>query len=77
MAGDNLVGKAIAAAVVPNTPFVTGMLTQTTVFNNEVQKQFLTRLDPLSVLEYFRVRLMPVSQRRFLDRLPQLRRVDS
>ena len=39
--GDNLVGKAIAAAVIPNTPFVTGIVTLTPVFH-EIQKYFLT-----------------------------------
>ena len=45
---------------------------------DEVQKQFLVEfagLDLLSVLEYFRVRLMSVAQEGFLDRLPLLQRV--
>ena len=43
-----------------------------------VRKQFLAEfggLDPLSVLDYLRVRLASVVQESFLDRLPQLRRV--
>ena len=75
--GDVLVGKALAAAVMPKTPFVTGMITATVVFA-EIRKQFLSEfagLDPLSVLEYFRIRLMSVAQERFLDRLPCLREV--
>ena len=54
-----------------------GLVAQGTVFV-EVQKQFLKAfagLDPMSVLEYFRVRLMPVTHERFLDKLPTLRRV--
>ena len=53
------------------------MVTRATVFR-EVQRQFRTEfagLDTLSVLQYLRVRLMPVSQERFLDRLPHLRQV--
>ena len=75
--GDTLVGKALAASVVPKTPFVSGIVTQTTVFE-EIRKQFLSEfacLDPMSVLEYFRIRLMPVVQERFPDRLPHLREV--
>ena len=75
--GDALVGKALAATIAPKTPFVTGMVTQTTVFE-EVRRQFLIEfsgLDPLSILEYFRIRLMSVVQERFLDRLPHLREV--
>ena len=75
--GDTLVGKALAASVVPMSPLVTGIVTQTTMFE-EIRKQFLSEfagLDPLSVLEYFRIRLMPVVQERFLDRLPNLREV--
>ena len=75
--GDTLVGKALAASVVPKTPFVTGIVTQNTMFE-EIRKQFLNEfagLDPLSVLQYFRIRLMPVVQERFLDRLPHLREV--
>ena len=44
----------------------------------EVQRQFLKEfagLDPMSVLEYFRMRLMPVTHERFLDKLPTLRPV--
>ena len=75
--GDVHVGRALAAVVSPKTPLVVGLITQRSVFN-EVQKQFLAEfagLDPLSVLEYFRVRLMSVAQEGFLDRLPLLRRV--
>ena len=75
--GDSLVGKAISASVSPINPFEAGMVTRATVFQ-EVQRQFRTEfavLDPLSVLQYLRVRLMPVSQERFLDRLPHLRQV--
>ena len=75
--GDALVGKALAATIAPKTPFVTGMVTQTTVFE-ETRRQFLIEfsgLDPLSILEYFRIRLMSVVQERFLDRLPHLREV--
>ena len=63
--------------VSPKTHLVVGLITQRSVFN-EVQKQFLAEfagLDPLSVLEYFRVRLMSVAQEGFLDRLPLLQRV--
>ena len=75
--GDTHIGRAVAAVVAPRTPIVTGLITQNAVFS-EVQQQFLSEfagLDPLSVLEYFRVRLMPVSQESFLDRLPLFRRV--
>ena len=75
--GDVHVGRALAAVVSPKTPLVVGLITQRSVFN-EVQKQFLAEfagLDPLSVLEYFRVRLTSVAQEGFLDRLPLLRRV--
>ena len=75
--GDALVGKALAATIAPKTPFVTGMVTQTTVFE-EIRRQFLiefSALDPLSILEYFRIRLISVVQERFLDRLPHLREV--
>ena len=71
------VGRALAAVVLPKSPLVVGLITQRSVFD-EVQKQFLAEfagLDPLSVLEYFRVRLMSVAQDDFLDRLPLLRRV--
>ena len=77
MEGDALVGKALAATIAPKTPFVTGMVTQTTVFE-EICRQSLIEfsyLDPLSILEYFRIRLMSVVQERFLDRLPYLREV--
>ena len=75
--GDTLVGKALAASVVSKAPLVTGKVTQTTMFE-EIRKQFLSEfagLDPLSVLEYFRIRLIPVVQERSLDRLPNLREV--
>ena len=75
--GDVHVGRALAAVVSPKTPLVVGFITQRSVFD-EVQKQFLAEfagLDPLSVLEYFRVRLMSVAQEGFLDRMPLLRRV--
>ena len=75
--GDVHVGRALAAVVAPSTPLVIGLVTQETVFV-EVQKQFLKKiagLDPMSVLEYFRVRLMPVTHERFLDKLPTLGRV--
>ena len=75
--GDVHVGRALAAVVSPKTPLVVGLITQRSVFN-EVQNQFLAEfagLDPLSVLEYFRVRLMSVAQEGFLDRLPLLQRV--
>ena len=63
--------------MVSNAPFVTGMVTLTTIFI-EVWKQFLTEvagLDPLSVLDCFLVRLLSVAQGHFLDRLPHLRPV--
>ena len=75
--GDVHVGRALAAVVSPKTPLVVGLITHRSVFD-EVQKQFLAEfagLDPLSVLEYFRVRLMSVAQEGFLDRMPLLRRV--
>ena len=75
--GDVHVGRALAAVVSPKTSLVVGLITQRSVFD-EVQKQFLVEfagLDPLSVLEYFRVRLVSVAQEGFLDRLPLLRRV--
>ena len=75
--GDVHVGRAVAAVVAPKTPLVVGLITERSVFD-EVQKQFLAEfagLDPLSVLEYFRVRLMSVAQEGFLDLLPLLRRV--
>ena len=75
--GDSMVGKAIGAAVSPANPFVAGMVTGATVFQ-ELQRQFKTEfavLNLLSVLEYMRLRLMPVSQERFLDRLPHFRQV--
>ena len=75
--GDSLVGKTIGAAVSPTNPFVAGMVTRATVFQ-EVQRQFRTELaglDHLSALEYLRVRLMPVSQERFQDRLLHFRLV--
>ena len=76
MEGDALVGKELVATIAPKTPFVTGMVTQTTVFE-EIRRQFLIEfsgLDPLSILEYFRIRLMSVVQER-LDRLSHLREV--
>ena len=57
--GDRHVGRAVAAVVAPKTPIVDGPITQKLVFK-EVQQQFLTEfagLYPLSVLEYFRVRV--------------------
>ena len=75
--GDSLVGKTIGAAMSPTNPFVAGMVTRATVFQ-EVQRQFRTEfagLDHLNALEYLRVRLMPVSQERFQDRLLHFRPV--
>ena len=74
---DSLVCKAVRATVSPINLFVAGMVNRATVFR-EVQRQFRTELaglDPLSVLQYLRVRLMSVSQERFLDRLPHLRQI--
>ena len=75
--GELLVGRSVAAALVSDTPLVVGTVTSSTVFQ-EIQRQFLAEfsgLDPLSVLEYFKVRLMPVVRERFMDRLPHLRQV--
>ena len=75
--GDTHIGRAVAAMIAPKTPTVIGLITQKAVFS-EVQQQFLAEfagLDPLSVLEYFRVRLRPVALESFLDRLPLFRRV--
>ena len=75
--GELLVGRSVAAALVSDTPLVVGMVTSSTVFQ-EIQRQFLAEfsgLDPLSVLEHFKVRLMPVVRERFMDRLPHLRQV--
>ena len=72
-----LVGKAVAASLASDTPLVVGMVTARTVFD-EIRRQFLVEfsdLDPLSILEYFRVRLMPSVRERFLDRMPNFRRV--
>ena len=49
--GDTHVGRAVAAAVAPNTRIVVGLITQKLVFN-EVQRQFPTEfagLDPLRI----------------------------
>ena len=73
--GEILVGKAVAASLASDTPLVVGMVTARTVFD-EIRRQFLVEfsgLDPLSILEYFRVRLMPSVRERFLDRMPNLR----
>ena len=54
-------------------------MTQTWLFET-VRKHFLVEfvgLDPLSVLDYLKVRLASVVQESCLDRLPQLRRVSS
>ena len=75
--GEVLVGKAVAASLASDTPLVVGMVTARTVFD-EIRRQFLVEfsgLDPLSILEYFRVRLMPSVRERFLDRMPNFRRV--
>ena len=75
--GELLVGRSVAAALVSDTPLVVGMVTANTVFQ-ELQRQFLAEfggLDPLSVLEYFKVRLLSVVRERFMDRVPQLRQV--
>ena len=76
--GETHVGRAVAGMVAPKTPLVVGLLTAKSVFN-EVQRQIrveFSGLDPLSVLEYFRVRMLPVVQEKFLDRLPLLRQVN-
>ena len=76
--GETHVGRAVAGMVAPKTPLVVGLLTAKSIFN-EVQRQFrveFSGLDPLSVLEYFRVRMLPVVQATFLDRLPLLRQVN-
>ena len=75
--GEVLVGKAVAASLASDTPLVVGKVTARTVFD-EIRRQFLVEfsgLDPLSILEYFQVRLMPSVRERFLDRMPNLRRV--
>ena len=75
--GEVLVGKAIAASLASDTPLVVGMVTARTLFE-EIRRQFLVEfsgLDPLSILEYFRVRLMPSVRERFLDRMPNFRQV--
>ena len=75
--GEVLVGKAIAASLVSGTPLVVGVVTARTVFE-EIRRQFLVEfsgLDPLSILEYFRVRLMPSVRERFMDRMPNFRQV--
>ena len=76
--GDTHFGRAVAGMVSPKTPIVVGLLTAKSVFN-EVQKQFqmeFSGLDPLSVLKYFRVRMMPVVHESFLYQLPLLRQVN-
>ena len=75
--GEVLVGKAVAASLASDTPLVNGMVTAGTVFD-KIRRQFLVEfsgLDPLSILEYFRLWLMPSVRERFLDRMPNLRRV--
>ena len=75
--GEVLVGKAIAASLASDTPLVVGVVTVSTVFE-EIRRQFLVEfsgLDPLSILEYFRLRLMPSVRERFLDRMPNFRQV--
>ena len=76
--GETHVGRAVAGMVAPKTPLVVGLLTAKSVFS-EVQRQFqveFSGLNPLSVLEYFRVRMLPVVQENFVDRLPLIRKVD-
>ena len=76
--GEVLVGKTIAASLALDTPLVVGMVTARTVFE-EIRRQFLVEisgLDPSSILEYFRVRLMPSVRERFLDRMPNFRQVN-
>ena len=75
--GEVLVGKAVASSLSSTTPLVVGMVTASTVFD-EIRRRFFAEfsgLDPLSILEYFRVRLMPSLRERFLDRMPNLRQV--
>ena len=76
--GDRHIGRAVAGMVSPKTPLVVRLLTAKSVFN-EVQKQFqmeFSGLDPLSGVEYFHVRILPVVHESFLDRLPLLRQVN-
>ena len=74
---DTRIGYALAASVGIVDPLVVGRVTQVWLFDL-VRKHFLAEfvgLDPLSVLDYLRVRLASVVQERVLDRLPRSRQV--
>ena len=74
---DTRIGYALAASVGIVDPLVVGRVTQVWLFDL-VRKHFLAEfvgLDPLSVLDYLRVRLASVVQERVLDRLPRLKQV--
>ena len=74
---DTRIGYALAAAIGVRDPQVIGRVTQMWLLDL-VRKLFLAEfggLDPLSVLEYWRVRLSSVVQEGLMNRLPQLRRV--
>ena len=71
------IGYALAASIGVAESLVIGHVGRAWLLDL-VRKQFLAEfggLDPLSVLDYLRVRLASVVQESFLDRLPQLRRV--
>ena len=73
------IGHALAAAIGITDPLVVGRVTQIWLLDL-VRKQFLAEfggLDPLSVLDYLRVRLAAVVQEGFMDRLPKLRRLST
>ena len=66
------IGYALAASIGVADPLVVGRVTQMSLLDL-VRKQFLAEfggLDPLSVLDYLRVRLASVVQKGFMDRLP-------
>ena len=74
---DTRIGYALADSIGVIDPLVAGRVTQMWLFDL-VRKHFLAEfvgLDPLSVLDYLRVRLASVVQESFLDRLPRLIRV--
>ena len=74
---DTRIGYALAASVGIVDPLVVGRVTQVWLFDL-VRKHFLAEfvgLDPLSVLDYLRVRLASVVQESVLDRLPHLKQV--
>ena len=71
------IGYALAASVGIVDPLVAGRVTQVWLFDL-VRKHFLAEFvgpDPLSVLDYLRVRLASVVQESVLDRLPRLKQV--